>query len=113
MFIKPVLAALTLSCSFIAQADLQNIGNFSAEGIYQPGYTNYSHARERSRNTASTQLSINHQAKTGVIEPNYVNYPIETRAHRTASTNDQLSKIGSYNNGVYEPGYLNHQHIRN
>ncbi|MDO6542212.1 hypothetical protein [Photobacterium sanguinicancri] len=113
MFIKTALAVLTLACSFIAEADLQNIGHFNANGIYQPGYTNYNHARERSTDTASKPLSINHQARTGAIEPNYVNYPIDTRTHRTASTGDQLSKIGNYKNGIYEPGYLNHQHIRN
>ncbi|MGF1691036.1 hypothetical protein [Photobacterium kagoshimensis] len=113
MFSKTVIATLALGFSFFVQADLQNIGHFTANGTYQPGYANYSHARERSSGVASEPLSINHQARTGAIEPNYVNYPIQTRTHRTATSGDQLSKIGNYKNGIYEPGYLNHQHIRN
>ncbi|MDO6498698.1 hypothetical protein [Photobacterium sanguinicancri] len=117
MFIKSAIASLVLSVSFFAQADLQNnlhnIGNFDANGIYQPGYTNYNHARDRSSGIASDHHSINHQASTGVIEPNYVNYPIKNRTAKIASSKDPLAQIGSYKNGVYEPGYLNHQHIRN
>ncbi len=111
------LLSLVASCfiiSFSAFADLKDIGRQNINGIYEPGYVNYQHARERSStpNQGSNLYDIGYKNASGHYEPNYVNYPAPEKSIAVNKTDiEQLSEIGNYNqHGVYEPGYLNHKY---
>lgn len=111
----PLLAS-SLLISLPAFADLKDIGRVDANGIYEPGYVNYKHARDRSStpHKGSTLYEIGFMNPAGNYEPNYVNYPTpkskKSAVKKTES--EQLAEIGHYNQGVYEPNYVNYSHTR-
>ncbi|EAS41808.1 hypothetical protein C9J48_15360 [Photobacterium profundum] len=103
----PLLGSILL-ISLPAFADLKDIGRYDANGLYEPGYVNYKHARERSStlNQGSNLYEI-----SGHYEPNYVNYPSPESKNVDNKTDlERLSDMGYYNkNGIYEPGYVNYK----
>ncbi|OAN11144.1 hypothetical protein A3K86_19455 [Photobacterium jeanii] len=108
MVTKLTISILALGISFAASADLTNIGSYDQQGIYQPGYTNYAHAKERAFGKATPQTDSKQQANIGYAEPNYVNYRAKHSSKGpTLTRQQQLTNIGQYRHGAYEPSYLN------
>lgn len=111
----PWLGSILL-ISIPAFADLKDIGRYDANGLYEPGYVNYKHAREHSStlNQGSNLYEIGFKNASGHYEPNYVNYPSpESKNVDNKTELERLSDMGYYNkNGIYEPGYVNYNHTR-
>ncbi|MGF1731036.1 hypothetical protein [Photobacterium kasasachensis] len=114
LILLPLLGS-SLLISLPAFADLRDIGRYDSKGLYEPGYVNYQHARERS---STPNEDSNHLDKIGFInssghyEPNYVNYPSPKSQNGHNKTElELLTEKGHYNqNGIYEPGYVNYRH---
>ncbi|PSW05203.1 hypothetical protein [Photobacterium lipolyticum] len=115
LMVLPLLAS-SLLISLPAFADLKDIGRQDANGLYEPGYVNYQHARERSStpNQGSNLFEIGYKNASSHYEPSYVNYRAPERKPADSKTKlEQLSDIGHFNNqGIYEPGYVNYDHTR-
>jgi hypothetical protein len=111
----PWLGSILL-ISLPAFADLKDIGRYDTNGLYEPGYVNYQHARERSStlNQGSNLYEIGFKNASGHYEPNYVNYPSPESKNIDDKTQlERLSEMGFYNgNGIYEPGYVNYNYTR-
>ena len=107
-----VLIGTTIMMSFTAHADLREIGSFK-NGVYEPGYVNYSHARSSSDMEHGGLNTTGFVNSNGVYEPNYRNYRTQPDipAVKHENEDEYLTSIGSYNNNnIYEPGYVNYRH---
>jgi len=115
LMLLPLLGS-SLLISLPAFADLKDIGRYDANGLYEPGYVSYQHARERSStpNQGSNLYEIGYKNASGHYEPNYVNYPSpESESADNKTELERLSDIGHYDRkGVYEPGYVNYGHAK-
>ena len=110
-----VLIGTTTLMSFAAHADLREIGQYK-NGVYEPGYVNYSHARSSSGMEHGGINTTGFVNSNGVYEPNYRNYRTQPDIPAVQYKNDDeyLTSIGSYTeSNIYEPGYVNYRHSKN